>query len=176
MKHAVKYGLISGLVMVSSWWLTQLIFPQAEGETYDFTRGEWLGYISMLLALTAVFVGVKQHRDQYLDGLISFKDALKMGLYIVLVASVVYVVGWMIYYPNFMPDFADQYAASQVASYEASGLSEAEIESKKQELKDWMELYENPFIMMGMTFMEIFPVGIVVSLITAVILKRKEKK
>jgi MFS family permease len=176
MKHAVKYGLISGLVMVSSWWLAQLIFPQAEGEAYDFTRGEWLGYISMLLALTAVFVGVKQHRDQYLGGLISFKDALKMGLYIVLVASVIYVVGWMIYYPNFMPDFADQYAASQVTSYEASGLSEAEIESKKQELKEWMELYENPFIMMGMTFMEIFPVGMVVSLIAAVILKRKEKK
>lgn len=158
LKHALKFGAIAGLVMTTSWWLTQLIFPQQDGAIYDFSKGELFGYAAMILALTAVFIGIKQHRDKALGGEISFKKAFVMGLYIVLVASVFYVVGWMIYYPNFMPDFADQYAEYQMQQYVASGLSQDEISQKQQEMQEWIEMYKNPLVMAGMTFGEIFPV------------------
>lgn len=171
-KHALMYGAIAGAVMISSWWLGQLIFSPPEGEPYDFSKGEFLGYAAMILALTAVFVGVKNHRDKALAGVISFKKAFLMGLYIVLVASAIYVIGWMVYYPNFMADFTDQYTVYQMKQYEAEGLSPAEISLKKEEMDKWMELYKNPLIMAGFTFMEIFPVGLVVALISAAVLHK----
>lgn len=173
LKHALKFGAIAGAVMIASWWISNLIFAPAEGEAYDFSQGEWLGYLSMLLALTAVFVGVKNHRDHFRSGIISFREAFVSGFYIVLVASVIYVIGWMIYYPNFMPDFPDQYMSYQLEQYKESGLSEAEITTKQQEMKEWMDMYKNPFVMAGMTFMEIFPVGLIVALIAAAVLKKK---
>lgn len=172
-KHALKFGAIGALVMTTSWWLGQLLFPQQEGEPYDFSQGEFFGYAAMILALTAVFIGIKRHRDKELSGVISFKSAFVMGLYIVLVASVIYVVGWMIYYPNFMPDFADQYAEYQVMQYKEAGLSTDEIAQKQKEMREWMEMYENPVVMAGITFMEIFPIGLIVAIISALILKRK---
>lgn len=171
--HAAKYGAIGGVVMTTSWWLSQFIFPHEEGEPYDFSQGEFLGYAAMILALTAVFIGVKRHRDKELGGAISFKGAFVMGLYIVLVASVIYVGGWMIYYPNFMPDFADQYAEYQMTQYKEAGLSTEEIALKQKEMNQWMEMYENPVVMAGITFMEMFPVGLIVAVISAFILKRK---
>lgn len=174
LKISLIYGLIAGLVMTSSWWLFNLLF--SSGEEFDFNQGEIIGYAAMLLALTAVFIGVKNYRDKQLSGIINFKNAFLTGLYIVLVASVIYVVGWMIYYPNFMPDFMDKYAAAQISEMETSGMPAAEIDARKTEMKEWMELYENPVIMAGMTFMEVFPIGLVVALIAAWILKRKPRE
>ena len=127
----------------------------------------------MLLGLSAVFVGIKQHRDKAMEGKISFGGAFKVGLNIVLVASAIYVIGWMIYYPIYMPDFYQQYYDSQLLSYEQSGMSTDELASKRQEIEEWVSMYENPLIMAGMTFMEIFPVGLVIALISALVLKRK---
>lgn len=174
LKFALKYGALAGFLMPLGWWLTQVIFPPVEGEPYDFSQGEYFGYAAMLLALTAVFIGIKQYRDKQKSGVIRFWEAFRLGLYIVLVASAIYVISWLIYMPNFMPDFADQYTEFQVKQYEESGLTGAELETKKQELYDWMELYENPAVMIGMTFMEIFPVGLVVTLISAAILRKKQ--
>jgi len=175
LKHALKFGLIAGVVMTSSWFLGHLFLSGGE-EGYDFTQGEFLGYAAMILALSAVFVGVKQHRDKVLNGVISFKDAFVMGLYIVLVASAIYVVGWMIYYPNFMPDFTDQYMEYQVKSWKEDGLSAEEVAQNQREMTEWMELYEQPVVMAGMTFMEIFPVGLVVVLISAAVLRKKSSE
>lgn len=169
MKHSLKYGLMAGFIMVISWWLGQLIVDPFE----QMELSQVLGYAAMLLAIVAVFLGVKNKRDSDFNGTITFGKAFKVGLNIVLVASAVYVIGWMVYYPNFMPDFMDQYATTQMQSYRDAGLSADELATKQQELDRWLELYENPFIMAGMTFMEFFPVGLLGTLISAFILKKK---
>lgn len=166
------YGGIAGVVMIAGWWLSSILLTDPD-EGFDFEKGAIIGYVAMLLALSLVFIGIKNYRDKQQAGFITFKNAFLTGLYIVLVASVIYVIGWMIYYPNFMPDFADQYAAHQIHQYEESGMSAEEIQLKKEEMKSYMELYENPLIMAGMTFMEIFPIGLLITLISALILKRR---
>jgi hypothetical protein len=175
MKHSLKFGAIAGLVMVSSWWIGQLFFAPEPGQPIDMSKTEILGYITMFLALIAVFVGVKDARDKTGDDAYTFGTAFKLGLNIVFVASLIYVIGWMIYYPNFMPDFMDQYAAAQMQSYQEAGLSEAEIMIKQQEMDTWVEMYENPFIMAGLTFMEFFPIGLAGALLSAAILRRKSE-
>lgn len=169
-KHALKFGVIGGFIMIAGWWPGQLLFLQKEGGTYDFFYLELFGYATMALALTTVFIGIKRHGDKELAGKISFKPAFVMGLYITFVASVIYVMGWMIYYPNFMPDFASQYAEHQM-----KGLSHDEVVRKQKEMQDWMRIYENPLAVVGITFMEIFPIGSVVALVSAFILSKKKK-
>ncbi len=139
----------------------------------NFSIGEVLGYLSMIVALAFVFVGIRSYRDKHKGGIISFKDAFFNGLIIVLVASVIYVLGWEIYYPNFWPDFAEQYVDGQMASLVDKGLSESELASKKAEMDSWAVSYKNPIIRMPQVFMEIFPVGLIIAIFSALILKKK---
>ena len=165
-KIALKYGLISGGLIVSSWFLT-LGF---EDDT-DFSSAEILGYIIMIAALSAVSLGLKSIRDE--KGTLSFKEAFFNGLGITLVASFIYVVGWMIYVPSFAPDFADKYAASQVQLIEEMNIEEEEKQEQIAEVTEWIETYKQPHVMAAVTFAEIFPTGLIITLISSLILKRK---
>lgn len=158
--------------MVASWFLSHQ-WLAADEEGTDLKMSELLGYLAMILAFTMVFLGVKNYRDQQLNGYITFGQAFLTGMYMVLVTSVIYVVGWMLYYPAFMADFPDTYLQSQLAELESSGLSGEDLAAKKNDIIAWMEWYKKPQNMAGMTFMEIFPVGLVVALISALIWKKK---
>ncbi|MEP0369321.1 MAG: DUF4199 domain-containing protein [Cyclobacteriaceae bacterium] len=174
MKNALTFGILSGLALISSWLITQLFLIDESGQ-FDFSMGEITGYAGMLLSMVVVFIGVKKYRDAQ-PGAVSFKQAFLAGLYIVLVASAIYVVGWMIYYPNFMPDFTEQYTAHIIAQYEADGIPQSEIDEKVVEMEAWMESYKNPFVIAGMTFLEFFPIGLLFALIFGAVLKRKSKE
>ncbi|WP_436516006.1 DUF4199 domain-containing protein [Ekhidna sp. To15] len=165
-KIALKYGLISGSLIVSSWFITLGLEDDP-----DFGMAEVLGYAIMIAALSAVFLGIKKIRDE--KGAISFKEAFFNGLGITLVASVIYVIGWMIYMPNFAPDFVDKYRASQIELIEQSDIAEEEKMKEINEMDDWMESYKKPHVMIAMTFTEIFPIGVLITLISSLILKRK---
>lgn len=166
-KIALKYGSISGLLIASSWYIGYF----ASGGNPDMGGGEVVGYAIMLLALTAIFMGVKSIRDE--KGSLSFKEAFFNGLGITLVASIIYVIGWMIYVPSFAPDFADKYGDTQIELVKTQELTEAEKEKQIEEISSWIETYKQPHVMAAMTFAEIFPVGLIVTLISALILKRK---
>jgi len=170
LKIALKFGSISGLLIVSTWFILYAL-GGADGE---FVGGELLGYTIMLLALTAVFMGVKNKRDGNESSVFSFKEGFLTGLGIVLVASLIYVVGWMIYMPTFAPDFVDKYQANQIELVQNSDISSGEKNEKIEEIKTQIENYKKPHMMASITFLEIFPVGLLVTLITALILRRKE--
>ena len=72
-----------------------------------------------------------------------------------------------------MPDFTDQYAAGQIRSYEEAGLSGEKLQAKITEIEEFSETYRNPFVMVAVTFMEVFPVGVIVALLSGFLLKRK---
>ena len=169
--HYLKFGLISGLIMCTGWLVFHLFI--LDGETIDFASGEIYGYGSMLIAYVTVFFGIRKYRNDSKDGQITFLEAFKVGTGIVFVASLVYVIAWMIYYPNFFPDFIERYISFQVSALENQGLSAAELSEKKAEMQEMGELYKNPFAVIGLTFLEVFPLGLVVATICSLILKRK---
>ncbi len=131
------------------------------------------GYAAMILSFSLVFVGVKNFRDKQNDGIISFGKAFKIGFLIALIASTMYVIAWMIDYYFFIPDFMDKFCSQAIASSKASGASQAEINAQTAEMDTYKEMYKNPFGVILLTYMEILPVGLVVSLISALILKKK---
>ena len=138
--------------------------------------GELLGYLGMLLAFVMVYLGVRSFRDSLPEGSISFRQALSVGVGIVLVASVIHVVGWMTYHQNFMPDFVDQYVAHSIDELAESGKPAEQIRQEAEQIRAASAFYRNPWVMAGVTFLEIFPVGLVCAVLTAWWFSRRKSK
>lgn len=174
-KNILIYGLISGLVVCIPMIIMVNTISACKGNV-DSTTSMLVGYASMLIAFSMVFVGVRNYRDKYNGGVISFGKAFQVGIFIVLIASTMYVGAWLIDNYFFMPDFAENYSAHMIEKAKASGASPAEIAKKTQEMADFVKMYSNPFFKIMMTYAEILPVGIVVTLISSFILKRNTPK
>jgi hypothetical protein len=128
----------------------------------------------MIIALSMIFFGIKSYRDNHQNGAITFGKGFKVGLLIALVSSAMYVVGWMAYVEIAAPNFGNEYYAHYIEKVKSSGKPQVEIDKKVIELEHMRDLYQNIFVQIGMTFLEIFPVGLLISLVSALILKRKE--
>lgn len=160
-------GLIGGIIVST-------VMAIAVGSGYSGTGGMIIGYASMLIAFSLIFVGIKNYRDKHNDGLISFGKAFKIGILITLIASTLYVATWLIAYFFFIPDFGDKYAAEMVDKLKASGASQMELDTKAKEMADFAAMYKNPFFNALITYTEILPVGLIVTIISALILKKKK--
>lgn len=166
LRIGLVFGLISGLIIIASITLS-LVFSGDEVSP----AMEWLGYLIMLVALSAVFFGIKRHRDIHHGGVVSFWTGLKTGLLINLVATIAYVVVWEIYLGVSGTTFIDAYTAGLLEQKAASGASEAELAKMATDLEAMKAQYANPLFRIPVTFLEIFPVGLVVALISAAILR-----
>ncbi len=165
-KIVLTFGVIAGLITGGMFYLN---IPEP-GEPMSFEGGELIGYATMIIALSSIFFAVKQYRDKYLDGSIKFGQAFMVGLYITLIAGVIYVLAWEVYYNNYASDFGDQYVEYIKKQMIEDGKSEAEIDSQVASLQKDMDGYKNNIgIRFAFTFLEIFPVGLIITLICALI-------
>jgi hypothetical protein len=173
-KTVLTFGIISGLIIVVLWMATRSLWMDPDGQM-DMFKGEIIGYTNMIVALSMIFFGIRQYREGYMGGQITFGKAFKVGLFITLIASAIYVIWWMVYFntSEVAQSFPEQYLQHMKEQWAASGMSSAEVQQKTEGFEKNMELYKNPLVMAGMTLMEILPVGLIVTLISALILKRK---
>lgn len=160
------YGLIAGVIVIVGWNIGMLLAPDGG------MAGMVAGYISMLVALTFVFVGVKRYRDSALGGVIRFWNALGVGLGIAGVAALAYVLSWEVYMWQTGGQFMTEYVESSVADLRASGASAAEVAKYSAEMAAFSEQYKNPLFRMFITLTEIAPVGLIVALISAALLRK----
>jgi hypothetical protein len=167
-KTVLTFGLIGGAIMAAMMFAT-LPFMDKIG----FDKGEIVGYTTMILAFMLVFFGIRSYRENVSGGRITFGRAFAVGILITLVACVCYVVAWEILYFKFMPDFAEKYASYMVEKVRASGASQKAIDAQLQQVKSFKAMYDNPFINAAITFTEPFPIGLIVTLISAAILRKK---
>ncbi|MEO7216362.1 DUF4199 domain-containing protein [Mucilaginibacter sp.] len=165
-------GLVAGVISV----LWPVINEGLQSNSLSLNTRMIFGYATMILALSVIFVGIKNYRDTYNNGQITFGKALGIGLLITLIASTVYVVIWLIDFQYFVPDYGEKYHAQVIAEMKASGASTAEIQKKTADISPMMAQYKASFTFRAMfTYLEIAPVGIVISLIAALILKNNPK-
>jgi len=169
-KTVLRFGLASGLVLVA---MSSLMMPLCLNGTLDFDNMEVLGYSSMVLAFLLVFFGVRSYRENVAGGTIGFGKAFQVGLLITLVTCAMYVIAWEITYFNFVPDFLDKFSAHTLAKMRETGDSQADIQKMTDQMAFMAKYYDNVFFNSAITFMEIFPVGLIVSLVSAAILRRK---
>ncbi|MFN3943748.1 MAG: DUF4199 domain-containing protein [Allosphingosinicella sp.] len=166
MKYALVYGILSGVAIIAAILTGLGLF----GSQHLF-GSQLFGYLVMLVALTLIFVGVKRYRDVEKGGVIRFAPAFGMGLAIAGVAAVAYVAVWEIYLAATDYRFMDDYIAGIVRAREAAGVPPAEIAREVAGFDSMRAWYANPLARVAVTFAEIFPVGLVVALISAALLR-----
>ena len=133
--------------------------------------GMLIGYTTMLIALSAVFVGIKRHRDVERGGVIRFWPAFGIGVGISFVAGVFYVAAWEALQAMTHMDFANSYADAIIAGEKAKGASAEALAKLAADMEAFKLQYANPLFRLPMTFVEIFPVGVLVSLVSAGLLR-----
>lgn len=170
-KIVLIFGLVAGLIVSGMMlWAAYRIH-----ETGHLEGNEVLGFTIMAIAFSGIYVGIKNFRDKHNGGVISFGKAFKIGFYITLIASTMYVAVWLVDYYVFIPDFMEKYTACVMTNAKNDGATEAELAEKAAFMAKQTELYKNPLFVVLFTYMEIFPIGLIITLISALILKRKNK-
>ena len=115
------------------------------------------------------------YRD-HSGGEITFGKAFTLGISITAISCIFYVVTWEIVYFNFLHGFADQYGAHLIEKMKAAGATPAAIQAQLEQIKKYKQLLDNPFTNAAMAFIEPFPIGLVVTLISAAVLRRKTQR
>ena len=170
MKKAVlTFGLISGLIM-SVLMGGSLLLADKIGSGHNSMV---LGYTMMVASFLLIYFGIRSYRDNTLVGQISFGRAFACGILITLISSVCYVVMWEVLYFNFMPHFMDGYFAAQIHKLQSAGLDAATTAARVAAIQHSQHLYQNPFVNMAYTLMEPLPVGLLITLLSAALLRRK---
>ncbi|HEX4309114.1 MAG TPA: DUF4199 domain-containing protein [Acidobacteriaceae bacterium] len=167
-KPVLTFGLISGL-MISVLMGCSLLLANRIGSGHSMV----LGYTIMVVSFLLVYFGIRSYRDNGLAGQISFGRAFACGILITLITCVCYVAMWEILYFNFMPHFMDSYFAAQIHKVQTSGLDAATAAAQVAAIEHSQQLYQNPIVNMAYTFMEPLPVGVVITLISAAVLRRR---
>lgn len=170
-KIVLTFGLISG-AMLSVMMLATLPFMDQIG----FDKGMVIGYTTMVLAFLMVYFGIRSYRDNVAGGTIGFGRAFKVGILITFISSACYVATWQVVYFKLAPDFGQKYAAYELEKARKAGAPEAKLVEMKKEIDGFMELYKNPLVNMGITFLEPLPVGLLFTLGSAWMLSRRRKE
>jgi Protein of unknown function (DUF4199) len=167
LRTILKYGVIAGLVVGGFELVTFVVFSGMPPLKY----GMVIGYTTMLIALSAVFVGIKRHRDVDRGGVIGFWAALGVGLGVSFIAGIFYVAAWEAVQTMTHMDFATSCAQAIIASEKAKGASAPALAKLSADMETFKVQYANPMFRLPMTFVEIFPVGVLVSLVSAGLLR-----
>lgn len=163
MRYALTYGILAGLAIL-------LIFIPALTLLNQHSMA--VGYLIMLAGMTLVFVGVKRFRDVERGGVVKFLPAFLLGLAISLVASLIYVVGWETYLATTDYSLIDDYIGGELRASQEAGMSAAELARKTEEMAAMRAQFrDNPLFRLAMIFLEVFPVGLAVSLVSAALLR-----
>ncbi len=165
----LRYGVLAGLIVGVPMFSSIVLLHGRISLNWSMI----IGYTTMLIAFSLVFIAVKRHRDTDLGGVIRFWPAFGLGLGISVVASIVYVVAWEGVLATTHMDFIGQYAAAVIEQKRASGVSGEALAKFTAEMEAMKVSYANPLFRLPMTFIEIFPIGALVSLVAAALLRNR---
>jgi hypothetical protein len=175
-KSMKKIVLINGLLAAIIIAGVSTVFLWRAGPDAAHSQSEWLGYLIMLVGLAFIFVAIKQHRDNNLGGVISFVNAFQIGLLVTLIAALFYVAAWEAYYQNAGQGFIETYQQSYMEQLQSDGATAEELAVKKQEMNEFTELYDKLYFRAMITLLEILPVGLLMTLLAAFLLKTKKSQ
>ena len=169
LRTALVYGAISGAIVVSV-ITAGMLYADGRGGGHAFSS-LWLGYLVMIVALSMIFLAIRDYRNKQLGGVIKFLPAFGLGLLVAAIAGVVYVAAWETFLATTHYPFMENYAAQMIENQRAAGVSGAELDAYVAQMEEMKATYANPLYRLPMTFLEIFPVGLIIALVSAAILR-----
>lgn len=167
-KKVFIFGLVIGAILcVNMVYMVHLCYTNA-----DFKSNDVLGYAAMVVVFSLIFFGVRNYRNKELGGVISFGQAFKAGALIAFVGASLYVIVWLFYYYLFVPDFLDKFIPHVLK--ETAAHKPQELADKTKEMESFRSMYQNPLFVVLITYFEVLPVGLLVTLVSALILKKSK--
>ena len=171
-KTVLKFGFIAGAIFAAMMFATMPFVDQI-----GFENGEIIGYTTLLVAFAFVFVGIRSYRENFGNGYITFGRAFKVGILITVIASLCYAISWLIVYYGFFPDFGVRYSQYLIEKLRAEGASPEQIAAQVAQMEKFWAIYKNPIYNFLITFfVEPFPIGLVITLISSAILRKRPKE
>lgn len=167
-KTAFRYGLFGMIVMFIIQVIVFLIFR----DNYNWDVQEVIGYVTIILSLLFVYFGIRHWRDNYHAGSLSFAEGLKLGTLITLFPSVAFGLFSLIEVNVLDPDFNDKYYAHYIQKVKASTPPD-QLQATLQKLESEKEMFASPFMQFAIMFMIVFLIGIVITVISSLILQRR---
>ena len=171
MRYALVYGGLAGAIVIAI-MCAGLAFTGPDSVFHTL----WFGYLLMfVLQAPFLFLGIKRYRDIDRGGVIGFLPAFGLGVAIALVAGLAYMIGFEAYLASTGYTFLDQYMSQHIAdelnAQRAAGVTGAALAQRAAELEDMRVLYNNTLARLPLTFIEIFPVGFILALVSAALLR-----
>jgi len=169
MKSTVyRYGIYATITIVG---LSYIVFFLLKNMGQGLQ--EVAGYLSMLLAMIFVFLGIRHFRDRVNGGYLSFGQGLKIGVLIVLIPAVAFGLFDILYTevinPTWKEDYYSRYIEDLRKSVAADKLDAAINKAEKEKA-----MFANPvlqFLVMGGT---VFIIGFIVTIISSLTLRRNK--
>jgi hypothetical protein len=158
------FGIIIGILLTTN----SMIMISKIYSDPDFKGNDVLGYTVLIIIFSVMYLGMRKYRNEHLEGKISFLNAFKTGAWICFIASTIYVVIGLLYYYLFIPDFVDVFSEVVIRNSPAE-----EVDAVTAQMANFKEMYKNPLFAILISYIEVLPLGMIVALVSAFVVKRK---
>ncbi len=165
---AFRYGIYAGLAILVLSALHVFVFMPPN---ITWEMAEVAGYLTMILSMIFVFMGIRYYRDHVNNGFLTFGQGLKLGALIVLVPAVTFGLFDILYTEVLHPSWADEYFGYQIEKIKASTPAD-QVEQKLSKLQKDREMFGNPFFQFLLMAVTVYIIGIIVTIISALTLRR----
>jgi hypothetical protein len=170
-KVVLTYGLIMGAITGG---MIIVAIPFWNNGMLNYDSGQAVGFTSIIVASSLIFFGMKSFRDNYAGGEVTYWQAAKVGLLIMLVSSVVYAACWEASIGYMPGDFMQMMTDHEIGEMRADGASDEEIKEMEEDMAAFGEIYKNPIIRFAITMIEPLPFALIVILGSAGLLRNRK--
>jgi hypothetical protein len=171
MKRIVlTYGAINAAIMACMFTIATIFREQI-----GFENAMIFGYVNIILGSSMIYFAIASYKKNN-GGEISFGKAFKIGLFLALIAGAVYATIWLILINTVMSNFCEEVHKYTMDNLQKAHASAEKIAEAKKEMDMVNYIMKNPpLLFLEAMFAECFPVGLLISLISAAILRTKKK-
>lgn len=168
-KVIFRYGIYATLVIVGLGMIGFFVINKMMG----YTLQEVYGYLTMLLSMIFVFLGIRHYRDEVNNGSLSFGQGLKIGVLIVLIPSVFFGLFDMLYTQVINPGWANEYYQHYIEKIKASTPPE-KLDAVLKKIAGEKEFFSNPILLFLVMAVTVFIIGFIVTIISSLALRKNK--
>lgn len=169
-KVVIRYGLLASLLIVVLSAIDMFLIAKVAGAEIQ----EIAGYLTMLISMVFVFLGIRHYRDMVNGGFLSFGEGMKVGVLIVLIPSLFFGIFDILYTEVINPGWMEQYYLDYESKLKAT-IPADKLESALKDLQAQKEIFSNPFLQFLLMALTVFIIGLIVTIISSLTLKKVKK-
>ncbi len=160
-RFVIRYGLIGGCILIALGLFNWFFIARPLG----YQASEFFGYLSMVVALLCIPLGIMYFRNKLNNGSVSFNQAFKIGLGITAITSVVMFFHSMLFFIIAGDDFLE---------WSKTGLTATELEERQAQLDALPDFVMSPWFQGVLMALTVFLIGVIISLVSSFILKQSD--